>query len=148
MACVLSPGHTTSMKWPSRGALYLPSFLCTDVIVLNYWRTRIFTNVWLNKTDPDSKVYGAYMGPTWVRQDPGGPHIGPMSLTLLGTIEVFVKYPVALGFLNSRWAILYLSLQWTAPTSYSRWKLYREPYPTENREWIQYWNTCSQYHRN
>ena len=28
-------------------------------------------------TFPDSKVYGANMGPTWGRQDPGGPHVGP-----------------------------------------------------------------------
>ena len=31
---------------------------------------------------PDSKVHGAYMGPTWGRQDPGGPHAGPMILAL------------------------------------------------------------------
>ena len=29
---------------------------------------------------PDSKVYGADMGPTWGRQDPGGPHVGHMNL--------------------------------------------------------------------
>ena len=29
---------------------------------------------------PDSKVYGAYMGPTWGRQDPDGPHVGPMNV--------------------------------------------------------------------
>ena len=28
---------------------------------------------------PDSKVHGANMGPIWGRQDPGGPHVGPMS---------------------------------------------------------------------
>ena len=27
----------------------------------------------------DSKVHGANMGPTWGRQDPGGPHVGPMN---------------------------------------------------------------------
>ena len=31
---------------------------------------------------PDSKVYGANMGPTWGRQDPDGPHVGPMNLTI------------------------------------------------------------------
>ena len=31
---------------------------------------------------PDSKVHGASMGPIWDRQDPGGPHIGPMSLSI------------------------------------------------------------------
>ena len=27
---------------------------------------------------PDSKFHGANMGPIWGRQDPGGPHVGPM----------------------------------------------------------------------
>ena len=31
---------------------------------------------------PDSKVHGAYMGPTWGRQDPGGPHVGHMNLAI------------------------------------------------------------------
>ena len=33
-----------------------------------------------HKISPDSKVHEAYMGPTWGRQDPGGPHVGPMNL--------------------------------------------------------------------
>ena len=28
---------------------------------------------------PDIKVHGANMGPIWGRQDPGGPHVGPMN---------------------------------------------------------------------
>ena len=35
---------------------------------------------------PDSKVHGASMGPTWGRQDPGGPHVGPMKLAIRGVI--------------------------------------------------------------
>ena len=31
---------------------------------------------------PDSKVHGAYMGPTWGQQDPGGRHVGPMNLAI------------------------------------------------------------------
>ena len=31
---------------------------------------------------PDSKVYGANMGPTWGRQDPGWPDVGPMNLAI------------------------------------------------------------------
>ena len=31
---------------------------------------------------PDSKVHGAHMGPIWVRQDPGGPHVGPMNFVI------------------------------------------------------------------
>ena len=31
---------------------------------------------------PDSKVHGANMGPIWVRQDPDGPHVGPMNFAI------------------------------------------------------------------
>ena len=36
---------------------------------------------------PDSKVHGANMGPTWGQQDPGGPHVGPMNLTIRVCIQ-------------------------------------------------------------
>ena len=32
--------------------------------------------------NPDSKGYGANMGPTWGQQDPGGPPVGPMNLAI------------------------------------------------------------------
>ena len=35
--------------------------------------------IWFN---PDSKVNGANMEPIWGRQDPGGPHVGPMNLAI------------------------------------------------------------------
>ena len=35
-------------------------------------------------TVPDSKVRGANMGPIWGRQDPGGPHAGPMNFAIWG----------------------------------------------------------------
>ena len=31
---------------------------------------------------PDSKVHGVNMGPIWGRQDPGGPHVGPMNFAI------------------------------------------------------------------
>ena len=34
--------------------------------------------------DPDSKVHGAYMGPTWVLLAPDKPHVGPMNLAIRG----------------------------------------------------------------
>ena len=37
---------------------------------------------------PDSKVHEANMGPIWGRQDPGGPHVGPMNFA----IWVFLVY--------------------------------------------------------
>ena len=36
------------------------------------------------QNDPDNKVDGAIMGPTWSRQDPGGPHIGHMNVAIWG----------------------------------------------------------------
>ena len=35
-------------------------------------------------TDPDNKVHGANMGPTWVLSAPDGPHVGPMNLAIRG----------------------------------------------------------------
>ena len=37
---------------------------------------------------PDSKVYGANMGPTWVLSAPDGPHVGPMNLAIRVDIKV------------------------------------------------------------
>ena len=31
---------------------------------------------------PESKVHGANRGPIWGRQDPGGPHVGPMKIAI------------------------------------------------------------------
>ena len=45
---------------------------------------RCHTNTW---NDPDSKFHGAYMGPTWGRQDPAGPHVGPMNLAIRATLS-------------------------------------------------------------
>ena len=36
------------------------------------------------KRYPDNKVHGANMGPIWSRQDPGGPHVGPMNFAIWG----------------------------------------------------------------
>ena len=33
-------------------------------------------------TSPDSKVHWANIGPIWGRQDPGGPHVGPMNFAI------------------------------------------------------------------
>ena len=47
---------------------------------------------------PDSKVYGANMGPTWDRQDPGGPHVGPMYFAIWGLIDGSIFAPDGLSF--------------------------------------------------
>ena len=42
--------------------------------------TSLSQDLWI--TIPDSKVYGANMGPTWVLSAPDGPHVGPMNLAI------------------------------------------------------------------
>ena len=58
-----------------------------DVIVLGLIVIRWVTDAYhffcdrksyIPYTYPDNKVYGANMGPIRGRQDPGGPHVGPM----------------------------------------------------------------------
>ena len=34
--------------------------------------------------DPDSKIHGANVGPTWGQKDPGGPHVGHMNFAIWG----------------------------------------------------------------
>ena len=41
---------------------------------------------WMNKF-PDSKVHGAKMGPSWGRQNPGGPHVGPIYFACFGLLN-------------------------------------------------------------
>ena len=40
---------------------------------------------------PNSKVHGASMGPTWGRQDPGGPHVGPMNLAIRVALSLLIR---------------------------------------------------------
>ena len=47
-------------------------------ICVSFWQT---LNQYFTCT-PDSKVHGANMGPIWGRQDPGGPHVGPMNFAI------------------------------------------------------------------
>ena len=37
---------------------------------------------------PDSKVYGANMGPIWDRQNRGGPHAGPMNFAIWDVVLI------------------------------------------------------------
>ena len=46
----------------------------------------------MNHLYPDSKVHGANMGPIWGRQDPGGPHVGPMNFDIWVIIQVSVNH--------------------------------------------------------
>ena len=52
---------------------------------------------------PDSKVHGGKMGPIWGRQDPGGPHVGPMNFAIW--VCLILKPLVELGPIS--WTIFF-----------------------------------------
>ena len=41
---------------------------------------------WKVRNIHDSKIHGANMGPILGRQDPGGPHVGPINLAIWDAI--------------------------------------------------------------
>ena len=68
--------HSSDLKCTLTGSKILNGALATPTLMglaqeYMYWNT------------PDSKVHGANMGPTWGRQDPGGPHVGHANLAIL-----------------------------------------------------------------
>ena len=53
----------------------------------------------LVKGGTDNKVHGANMESIWGRQDPDGPHVGPMNLAIW-EVYLFVDY---IGLENRSW---------------------------------------------
>ena len=63
---------------------YIPLFY-VDVITYPYCHFNAgLPNLLKQTTDmlPIGKVHGANMGPIWGRQDPGGPHVGPVNFAI------------------------------------------------------------------
>ena len=74
--------------WPSlRHGKVITSIVFIDII----------THSLLSMTDPDSKVHGANTWPIWGRQDPGGPHVGPMHFAIWGGLSA-LKHPIVSRF--------------------------------------------------
>ena len=42
--------------------------------------------------NPDSKFYGANMGPIWAQLAPDGPHVGPMNLAIRESNSIWHLY--------------------------------------------------------
>ena len=47
-----------------------------------------------SQSDPDNKVHGANMGPTWVLSAPDGPHVGPRNLAFRDGYDEGHEWPV------------------------------------------------------
>ena len=63
-------------------------------------------------TYPDSKVHGANMGPIWGRQDPGGPHVGPMDFAIRVTTIKQNSRTVCKGNISTYFSLGPLLLSW------------------------------------
>ena len=61
---------------------------------------------------PDSEVYGINKGPTWGRQDPGRPHVGPMNFAIWDII------PLQRSLIASWWfTYIYNFIFWSSTDS-------------------------------
>ena len=90
-------GHDSSQRWP----------WCkhkSNHVMIWGWGLNMISG------PPDIMVHGAIMGPVWGRQDPGGPHVGPMNFaiwancvetsTFLPCIGIKLRYPFRVQSLN------------------------------------------------
>ena len=61
---------------------------------------------------PDSKVHWANMGPIWVRQAPGGPHVSPMNFAIW--VGLLNPYPIniSMAYTPARILSLFILLGW------------------------------------
>ena len=88
LVCLCILDHVCTLKWCGWMKfllMYSKNFSILHSRYYSYWW-------WVY---PDSRVHGANMGPIWGRQDPGGPHIGPMNLA------IWVVLPEHSGFSTS-----------------------------------------------
>ena len=76
--------HPTMCKTRMRNIIAAPGKCPTYNHVL--LTKRLLAMPQLNEI-PDNRVHGAIMGPIWGRQDPGGPHIGPMNFAIWDSIH-------------------------------------------------------------
>ena len=75
---------------PTLGCVVLVQVLITSFLLalsksyIVYSKRNGQTNALINISSitPESKVHEANMGPIWGRQDPGGPHVGPMNFVI------------------------------------------------------------------
>ena len=83
---------------------------------------------------PDSKVHGAKMGPIWGRQDPGGPHVGPMNFAIW--VDRYGRLRQELYCYGSmRKDVLISFLQWQMPLV-PRWYEQRKFHRTLAVDWF------------
>ena len=101
---------TKSLKalhnWPFVKGINWNPFRCDDSIMrvsLQSEGNAYHQYIW---TIPDSKVHGANMGPIWGRQDPGGPHVGPMNFAIWNICFRYKEWFVITRLMNTSFNLL------------------------------------------
>ena len=99
------------------GYIYQPTnySLVTQYGVLALEWSVSFTNIMSTIALPDSKVHGAFMGPTWGGQDPGGPQVDPMNLA------------IRLASVSSQYILDVLYINFDILTKNRIWYLFNDP---------------------
>ena len=87
---------------------------CLSTISFYLW----ICDMWfLRGSNPDSKVHGANMGPTWALSAPDGPHVDPMILAIregMSSVLYLPYYMHALSqYVGSHWLYRYINRQST-----------------------------------
>ena len=77
---------------------------------------------------PDSKVLGDNMGPIWVRQDPSGPHVGPMNFPIW---DILLSFDFPQRFYRS----IYFPYLFVHVQNYFKWYLFIGKYRISQSCW-------------
>ena len=77
----------------------------SDPIQLQLYIGHHHIETWTKWRTPDSKVHGANMGPILGRQDPGGPHVGPMNFAIWDILALTLNSSsqLIIGLTNHHW---------------------------------------------
>ena len=84
--------HIRQSQWLFMQLTYVVESAIAMVARFSQWNQPLWWRkaAWPRKYNwaiPDSKVYGANMGPIWALQDPGGPRVGPMYFAIWDVYE-------------------------------------------------------------
>ena len=109
-------------KWVQRLDYSSPSTGCPGA--MPHWLA--LGIIALDNVFPDSKVYGANMGPTWGRQDTGGPLVGPMN------IAIWVAAYTALRHYMTD-IIICSAIQWRSKGTISNFRYFHFKHPLEDQ---------------
>ena len=74
--------HKSTAYWPVCRSLNSKHTECNKIVIITSKRHFYVINIFSLRIIPDKKVHGANIGPIWGRQDPGGPHVGPINLAI------------------------------------------------------------------